>query len=65
VYTWKLLKLFASSDFQKILLLDSDLIVHELSIQCINDLEGELISSRDQDSDLSRIALRPAMLRPS
>src|SRR5439155_6259942 len=40
-----LLRFFLNKDLDKILILDSDLIVHECSIQCINAFDEELVSS--------------------
>src|SRR5712664_4316886 len=42
---WVLLKFFLDSEFDKILVLDSDLIVHKSCVQATIDFDDELISS--------------------
>lgn len=44
-HMWVLLKLFINSDFDKVLVLDSDLIVHSSCLQYISDFNDELVSS--------------------
>lgn len=45
VHMWVLLKFFMNSDFDKVLVLDSDLIVHGSCIQYVSDFDDELVSS--------------------
>ena len=44
-HVWSLLKLFVGGENDKVLILDSDLIVHESCLRCIDDFEPELVSS--------------------
>ena len=44
-HMWALLRFFSKSTFDKILVLDSDLIVHENCVQYISDFNDELVSS--------------------
>ena len=44
-HVWVLFKFFLDSEFDKILVLDSDLIVHKSCVQATIDFDGELISS--------------------
>ena len=44
-HTWALLRLFMMSEFDKVLVFDSDLIIQRSCIQCISDLDDELVSS--------------------
>jgi glycosyltransferase involved in cell wall biosynthesis len=44
-HMWVLLRLFASSEFDKVFVCDSDLIVHESCLRCIREFNDELVSS--------------------
>ena len=44
-HVWSLLKLFVGGEHGKVLILDSDLIVDESCLRCIDDFESELVSS--------------------
>jgi len=44
-HVWSLLRLFVGGEHDKVLILDSDLIVHESCLRCIDDFESELVSS--------------------
>jgi len=44
-HVWSLLRFFVSGEYDKVLILDSDLIVHESCIRRIDEFESELISS--------------------
>ena len=45
VHTWVLLRYFLTTGFDKVLVLDSDLVLHESCLRYCDDFDGELVSS--------------------
>ena len=44
-HTWVLLRFFASSEFDKVFVCDSDLIVHESCLRYMSEFDNEIVSS--------------------